>query len=259
MGETRAEREQREAEAYLDRAFQFLVDDFGYTRLGRIPVTTDDVIVQGYANRHAGRQVEISGHPPGVTFHGGIRRLEGDVPEPYGRGRFISFEDVALVRRGELDDRLSHNLNPDGWRGVVDSAVLLLKNNRLLLTGDEWIPLENVRVQWRHHFQRHYGLKVGPLRTDGSWPLDELKAAFEFLLGRGYRLIYDTSTLTPHEYLVGKELRYAAATDVVRIHCLDFREGLWAVDYNGRQIGSSFEVSSEELKSIASIVAAELR
>jgi hypothetical protein len=97
MNETGAARDQREAEGYLKRVFQFLIDDFGYVDTGRIPVATEDVIVRGYANRHAGIQVEISGDP-GSTLFGGLRKLKDGTPQPYTPDSFVSFEEIAMAR-----------------------------------------------------------------------------------------------------------------------------------------------------------------
>jgi len=257
VAETRAERDQREAEAYLDRAFQFLVDDFGYEYIGRIPVTTTSVVVRGYVNRHGGVQIEMSGDPPGVTFLGGLRKLKEGVAGPYDGDHFVRFDDIALVRRGTHDDLLSHNLNPDGWRGVVDTAVRLLKDNRLLVIGDDWIARDRVTAAWDRHFQTRFGFT--PNRDhDESWPLSLFKSAFTFLLERGYRLVYDTSTLTPHEYLVTEELQYQSGASLVRIRCLDFRDGEWAVSRDGCDIVGRFRATPEEIKSVAGRLETEL-
>ena len=256
MTETRAERAQRDAEAYLDRAFQFLVDDFGYDSIGRIPVTTERVVVRGYINRHAGIQVELSGVPPGETFLGGLRKLKDGVPVPYDDEHFLTFENIALVRRGAHDDLLSHNLNPDGWRGVVNAAVSLVKDNRLLLIGDEWISGDRVRAAWNRHFEREFGFTPDPDGND-AWPMGIFKSKFAFLFDRGFRLVFDTTTLTPHEYLVARELRYESGPESVRIHCADLRDDDWEVTRNGRPIGNYFHATPEEIEAVARLVEAE--
>jgi hypothetical protein len=257
MVETRAERDQREAEAYLDDAFRFLVDEFGYTSIGRIPVTSDEVTVRGYVNQHAGRQVELSGHPPGVTFMGGIRKLRNGAPAPYDRDHFITFEDIAHVRLGELDDRLSHNLNPNGWRGVVDTAVALLKGEPRLLTGDDWVSHSSIAAEWARHFRSNFGFV--PSGNGEDWPLGEFKSRFAFLASQGYLITYDTTTLTPHEYAVGRALHYAAGSSTVKIRCIDFRDNDWVVTCDDRPIGGVFKPSTETIAAVASHVAAELR
>ena len=259
MAETIVERNLRDAMVYLDRAMRFLVTEFGYADIGRVPVTTADVVVRGYRNTQAGVQVEVSGHPPGETFVGGLRRLQNGEPLPYDRDHFLSITNLALVRKGRHDDRLDHNSHPRGWKGVVDTAVELLKDNRLLLTGEDWIPGARVTAAWDRHFQREFGFTPDP-NVDESWPLNAFKANFAFLLERGYRLVFDATTLTPHEYLVTRELRYESGSDTVRIHRADPRDGgNWAVSRGGRDLTGYFHPTDEEIKSVAGRIEAELR
>ena len=257
MAETIVERNLRDAIDYLDRAMRFLVTDFGYADIGRVPVTTDDVVVRGYRNAQAGVQVEVSGHPPGETFVGGLRRLQSGAPLPYDRNHFLSLTDVALVRNRQLDDRLSHNLNPNGWKGVVDAAAELLRNSPTLLNGQDWIAHDSIAGEWRRHFQRTFGFE--PAGDTDGWPLREFKPHFAFLIDRGYVLTYDTSTLTPHEYLVTKELRYESGPRIVTIRCVDFREDEWMVWCDDRPIGGVFHSAPQQIAAHASLVAAELR
>lgn len=256
MTETRAERDLREADAYLDRAWRFLIDDFGYSYIGPIPVTSDEVFVRGYVNAHAGRQIEMSGHPPGVTFFGGLRKLRDGVAAPYDRDHFLSFDDLAMVRRRGIDDRLSHNLNPNGWRGVVDTAVELLKREPDLLAGRDWVSQDSIAAEWWRHFLDKFGFAPG---DDLEWPLSEFKSAFSFLRDRGYQLIYDTTTLTPHEYGVTEALRYVLGPRTVTIECVDFRDGEWHVLHDAEEVGGVFRASREEIDARAELVRTRLR
>ena len=253
MTETRAARDRRDADGYLDRAWRFLIDDFGYAYIGQIAVISDDVTVRGYINQHAGRQIEMSGHPPGVTFFGGLRKLIDGVPAPYDRDHFVSFDDLAMVRRRAIDDRLSHNSNPNGWRGVVDTAVELIKSEPALVAGRDWVPRASVAAEWRRHFLEKFGFAPD---DDLDWPLSDFKSAFSFLLARGYQLIYDTTTLTPHEYGVTDALRYVLGSRTVTIECVDFREGEWQICCDGEAIGGVFRAAPEEINAHAELVKA---
>ena len=219
-------------------------------------MTNDDVVVRGYRNTPAGVQVEVSGHPPGVTFVGGVRRLKNGAPLPYGRDHFLSLTDVALVRNRQLEDRLSHNLNPRGWKGVVDFAAELLRNNPLLLTGQDWIARDSITGEWKRHFLQTFGFEPAD-DTDGRL-LGDFKAHFGFLSDRGYVLVYDSDTLTPHEYLVTQELRYESGSRSVKIQCVDFREGEWMVWCDDRPVGGAFHSTPQQIAAHASLVAAEI-
>jgi hypothetical protein len=221
----RPEQERAEAEAFLTESFGFLVSEFGYAPSPPIVLRTADVEVRGYVNPKAGRQVEVSGSPIGYTIAGGIRRFVSGQPAPYDqRDHWISFHEIAEARHPQVVDRLSHNLNPDYWRGAVAETAQLLRNNSDLLTGKGWID----------HKPSDYS------------PLDEFRAAFAFLLERGFVVTFDTDTLSPHEYLVLDTLRFEKGGHRVEIGAREYY-GDWAVEYDGKLVGALDRSSVKEV------------
>ena len=244
----------RTSEQYLLRAFDFLVSDVGYTAIGRIPVATPEVDVRGWANAEVGIQVELSGSPIGVTFHGLLRRFVAGAPAPYAdREHILELHDIALVREPSLE--LSHNML--GWEGTVDAAARLLRQNAGLLAGRDWITRRQRRRAWGRHMLAAFGIDIGNALPDAS-ELTPFRERFAFLLDRGWSLVRDSDTLSPHEYGEPTELRYEKGTRSVRIVKCDPRDPEWQIHRDGGRFGGMFVPSSDEITRRAAEVAAAI-
>jgi hypothetical protein len=242
-------------EAHALRELAFLVTDHGYRFAGAIPLVTAGIEARAWSNAAAGVQIEISSMTGG-WFLGVARRLAGGGPVPYSdRTGWLDFDDIALRRSG----RLGPNHNLDGWNAAVSGGAELLRKSRGIIEGREWIPRREANRAW-NRWMSAQGREKWPDDAETESPLDAFREAFEFLVDLGYSLTRDTDRLSPHEYLVPKELRYAKGRRSVSIVCGDFRDATWRVEIDGRPIGEppDFFGLPEETASRAALVAGEL-
>lgn len=238
---------------YLVGAFSFLVEELGYSPIGDISVATPEVEVLGWRNGVAGVQVELSGQPLGNTLVGVLRRLVDDEPIPYAaREGWIELDEISLVRRG---GHLPGWHAPAGWRGVVDAAADLLRGESDLLTGRGWISRAEVRGAWDEDFERRFG--HAPEGSRGTSPLDRMRGIFDFLRELGYVLVFDSETLSPHEYLVMDQLRYQKGDRFISVQRVDWRDDLWTVIRDGERVGGHHE-TPEAIAAQAARLAEEL-
>ena len=240
---------------YLTTAFTFLVSDFGYVDIGRIPVQTESIEVRGWENRHAGVRVEISGYGVSGSFHGLLRRFIEGTPAPYDdRENVLEFWEVALVRDPSIP--MNHNLH--GWRPTVDAAARLLRDNDGLITGAEWIARKAVDRAWNRDFHERFGWSPDDAEKRAPRTLDQMRDGFAFLLERGFELAHDSATLSPHEYADADALRYVRGAQSVHIMRLDFREPEWTVRLDDEPFGPYFVPSAGEIAARATALARAL-
>jgi hypothetical protein len=237
----------QKADEYIAERFGFLVDDFGYTALDPIPVTSPDVDVRGYVNDAARRRIEVSGSPLYNSLYGLIRQVSDGQPAPYSnRDSFLPFWHVALVRAPEQCDNINHNRA--GWQNAVDGVAQLLRTNPDLLDGTGWISRDAIREACR----RHMGFEL--IETG---KLADVKRAFAFLLDLGYMVAYDSDSLTPHEYNARPRLQYEKGTDTIVVERTgDWYQDAWTLEWNGEPWQGSF--TSADLGIHGALVAREL-
>jgi hypothetical protein len=244
-----------EYEAHVLREYAFLVTDYGYRYVGAVPLVTPGVEARAWSNPEAGVQVEISS-VTGEWFLGVVRRLARGVPVPYSdRTGWFEFDDIALRRSG----RPGPNHNLEGWNGAVSAGAKLLRRSRGIIEGREWIPRREANRAW-NRWMSAQGREKWADDAETESPLDAFREPFGFLADLGYSVALDTDRLSPHEYLVPKELRYEKGRRSVSIVCGDFRDATWRVEIDGRPIGEppDFFGLPDEIASRAALVAGEL-
>ena len=240
---------------YLTNAFAFLVSDFGYQDIGRIPVQTESIEVRGWENPRAGVRVEVSGYGVYGSFHGLLRRFVDQAPAPYDdRQNILGLWEVALIRDPSIP--MNHNLH--GWRPTVDAAARLLRDNDGLLTGADWIERKTIDRAWNRDFRERFGWSPDDAEKRAPSTLDQMRDQFAFLLERGFVLVHDSGTLSPHEYAEAEALRYLRGARSVHITRLDLREPEWAVRLDDEPFGPHFVPSTGEIAAKAAALARQL-
>ena len=140
----------------------------------------------------------------------------------------------------------------------MDAAARLLRDNEGLLTGADWIARRAVNRAWSHDFTARFDRSPDDAAERAPTTLDEMRDHFAFLLERGFVLVHDSATLTPHEYAEAEALRYVRGARSVRISRLDFREPEWAIRLDEKPFGPYFVPSTAEIASRASALARQL-
>lgn len=226
----------RELIAVLRETYDFLITDYGYSPPFRIAARIDDCVILAYRNASAGRQVEVSGDPGGYRTHCEILRLVNGEPGGYGADSIAIWE-LRMVR--EPQDGAQEPLERDA---ALRRNAGLLKRQSAIVTGKDWIDRDEIR----RVVQREWFGKLGIAAPEKDAPslLDRARHIAAFLVNeRGFTLEFDSSTLSPHEHQMWRELRYRRGTTSIAIVNGDVRvQSEWYVQLNGKTVS---ELSGE--------------
>lgn len=216
--------------ASIRATHDFLVTDFGYAAPTRIPAHVADRVILAYRNARAGRQVEVSGDPGGYRTHCEIRRLVDGEAGQYGRDSVAIWE-LRMVREPQ-DDATEPLEREVALRRNAD----LLKRQRGLLTGFDWIDRDDIRRVVDHEWFGRLGISAPP--PDAPTLLERARRIAARLVDEhGFTLEFDGTTLSPHEHQMWRELRYRRGETSIAIVNGDIRvPSEWYVRLDGKII-----------------------
>ena len=219
----------------ITAAFDFLSREFEYSPPFPIQVRLNNVVVVGYRNPRAARQVEISGHSDSYVAHCEIRRLVGGTPGAYGADSIADWE-LRMMRRWFGDDE-----------SLFERAAILQRIEKTLrahgadiIRGEAWIERQEIERKYDRQFVRKFG-PPPPSSSPSQHPLDIARDRAGFLVTQhGFVLDFDSDALSPHEWEMSNTLRYRRGDTTVEIRHGDIREHTdWTVRVNGATVSGS--------------------
>jgi hypothetical protein len=222
----------QELQDEISAAFDFLSREFEYSPPFPITVRLNNIVVLGYRNLRAARQVEISGHADSYVAHCEIRRLVDGAPGAYNADSIADWE-LRMMRRWFGDDESLFE------RGASLRRIekTLRSRGADIIRGEAWIDRQEIDRKYDRQFEQKFG---PPPSSSGSsqHPLDIARDRAEFLVTQhGFVLDFDSGALSPHEWELWQKLRYRRGDTTVEICQGDIRDHTnWEVRVNGATV-----------------------
>ena len=221
----------------ITAAFDFLIREFDYSAPFVIPVRMDNVLVLGYRNLRAARQVEISGHADSYVTHCEIRRLVDGAPGAYGAESIGDWE-LRMMRRWFGDDQSLFERRANLQR----IETTLRERGADIIRGNAWIDRQDIDRTRDRQFVRKFGPPPPSKIVESRHPLDIARRRAAFLVTEhGFVLDFDSHALSPHEWDLSDRLRYRRGDMTVEICNGDVRAAdEWTVRVNGADVGGDY-------------------
>ena len=237
-------------------AFDFLTREFGYSPPFPVPVRMTNVVVVGYRNLRAARQVEISGRADSYVAHGEIRRLIDGTPGPYGSDS-IGEHELRMMRRWFGEDEALFE-RAENLRRIEKT---LRARHANIIRGEAWIDRHQIDRKFDRDFVRKFGGPPPSQVVESKHPLDIARQRSAFLVTEhGFVLDFDSHALSPHEWDLSQRLVYRRRDTTVEICHGDVRcHDEWTVRVNGADVGGDYAAWGEDWDSALADALAEVK